>query len=117
MAITNTLLALGKLGLYNSHSLGYTNYPRSKNIHIFDFQNAKSEGSKANSGLDTTNGRHLRVELNFHDSTSDVLESPDDNTKLAMLKKRDSYKDTHLNTFIEFSKYIRINSSGILVVE
>ena len=117
LAVTSTLLSLGKLGSYAQSSLGYTTYPRSKNVHVYDFQSARAEQSSLNSGLDTTNGRHRRVELNFDTGASIAVTSPDDNTSLVTLKKASSFQDTALNTFLEFSKYIRINSAGILVVE
>ena len=116
-AMTNLLLSVGKLGLYNANALGASAYGRSKNVHAFDFQNCKEEGAKANSGINTTNGRHLRLELNWRSASSNVITSPTDNSVLTALDNGVDYKEAHLNCWLEFSKFLRINSAGILVVE
>lgn len=114
---TNLLLALGKLGSYHSSSLTYSNYPRSKNVQVYDFQNARDESKHSNSGLNSTNGNSLRIELNFHNSVNQEVSSPTDGENLCTLKKVNGFGDVHVNSFLMFSKHMRINSSGILIVE
>jgi hypothetical protein len=117
-ALVSTLISLGKFGRYYDSSLTHTTYPRSKNVHCFDFQNARVDSDTAHSGLDTTNGRSLRVELVFHTAGDDSVVSPaDPNVKLVTFTNTVSYRDVHLNTFMEFSKFLRVNSQGILVSE
>ena len=114
---TNLLLALGKLGSYHSSALTHSNYPRSKNALVYDFQTARDESKHSNSGLNSTNGNSLRLELNFHNSVTESVASPTDNSNLCTLKKVHGYQDVHLNSFLMFSKHMRINASGILIVE
>ena len=116
-AMTNLLLSMGRLGSYSTNALGYSAYPRSKNVHVFDFQTCKEEGHKANSGINSTNGRHLRLELNWRTGNSNTIESPTDNSVLTALDNSVDYKESHLNCWLEFSKFLRINKAGILVVE
>jgi hypothetical protein len=115
-AITNLLLSVGKLGLYNANALGSSAYGRSKNVHVFNFETCKEEVS-SNSGINTTNGRHLRLELSWRTGNSNVITSPTDNSVLTALDNGVDYKEAHLNCWLEFSKFLRINSAGILVVE
>ncbi|GMI59063.1 hypothetical protein ScalyP_jg8479 [Parmales sp. scaly parma] len=114
---TNLLLALGKLGSYHSSALTHSNYPRSKNALVYDFQTARDESKHSNSGLNSTNGNFLRLELNFHNSVTESVASPTDNLNLCTLKKVHGYQDVHLNSFLMFSKHMRINASGILIVD
>ena len=117
LAMTNLLLGVGKLGLYSQNALGYSAYPRSKNIHVFDFQTCREESLKANSGINSTNGRHLRLELNWRAGESAVIKSPTDNSVLTTLNNHVDYKEAHLDVWLEHSKFLRINSAGILVIE
>ena len=118
IALISSLISLGKFGHYHDSGVSSTTYSRSKNIHIYDFQNARSESATANSGISTVNGRNLRVELSFHDTDGESIISPDDaNVTLMTMTNYQPFKAIHLNTFLEFSKYLRINSEGILVSE
>ena len=117
-ALVSTLISLGKFGRYHDSSLTFTTYPRSKNVHCFDFQNARVDSDTAHSGLNTTNGRNLRVELSFHTAGDNSVVSPADaNLKLVTFTNTVSYRDVHLNTFMEYSKFLRVNNQGILVSE
>ena len=118
IALISSLISLGKFGHYHDSGVSSTTYSRSKNIHIYGFENARSESSTANSGISTVNGRNLRVELSFHDTDGQSIISPDDaNVTLMTMTNFQPYRAIHLNTFLEFSKYLRINSEGILVSE
>jgi hypothetical protein len=58
------------------------------------------------------------VELAFHTAGDDSVISPADaNVKLVTFTNTVSYRDVHLNTFMEFSKFLRVNNQGILVSE
>lgn len=117
-ALISTLISLGKFGRYHDSSCSSTTYPRSKNIHIYDFQNARVESATSHSGINTTNGRNLRVELAFHNTEGNSVMSPTDaDITLMTFTNTQPFREIHLNTFMEFSKYIRINSQGILVSE
>ena len=117
-AMVSTLISIGKFGRYHDSSLSSTTYPRSKNVHVYDFQNARYESDTALSGLNTTNGRNLRCELAFHSTGGDAVVSPaDPNLVLAAFTNTVPYREVQLNTFMEFSKYLRISSKGILVSE
>jgi hypothetical protein len=118
MALVSTLVSLGKFGKYHDSSATHTQYPRSKNVHVFNFEAAKVESATAHSGINTTNGRNLRLEVEFHNTAGESVVSPTDaDVTLMSFTNTVPYRDVHLNTFLEFSKYIRINSQGILVSE
>ena len=117
MALASTLISLGKFGTYQTHNLNSKDYFLSKNVHCFDFQNAKHESKSAHSGLNTTNGRYLRLEMEFNDTPGITVVSPTDNSILATLQPVGTYDKVNVTTFLEFSKMIRINSSGILCTE
>ena len=76
------------------------------------------ESDTALSGFNTTNGRNLRCELAFHSTGGDAVVSPaDPNLVLAAFTNTVPYREVQLNTFMEFSKYLRVSSKGILVSE
>jgi hypothetical protein len=85
---------------------------------VYNFENARAESATASSGISTVNGRNLRVELAFHDTEGQSVISPDDaDVTLVTMTNTQSYRAIQLNTFAEFSKYLRINGEGILVSE
>jgi len=67
LALASTLISMGKFGTYQTHNLNSKDYFTSKNVHSFDFQNAKNDSKSAHSGLNTTNGRYLRLEMEFNE--------------------------------------------------
>ena len=117
LSLASTLISMGKFGTYQTHNLNSKDYFTSKNVHAFDFQNAKHDSKTAHSGLNTTNGRYLRLEMEFNENPSVSVVSPTDNTVLATFNPVAGYRQVHLTTFLEYSKMIRINSSGILCTE
>ena len=50
-------------------------------------------------------------------SDDSVVSPVDADLKLVTFTNTVSYRDIHLNCFMEFSKYLRVNSQGILVSE
>ena len=108
---------MGKFGTYQTHNLNSKDYFTSKNVHSFDFKTAKHDSKSAHSGLNTTNGRYLRLEMEFNEAPSASIVSPTDNAVLATFNPVAGYSQVHLTTFLEYSKMIRINSSGILCTE
>ena len=117
LSLVSTLLSVGKFGRYYDNSLISTAYSRSKNIHVYNFENARTESATSHSGINTTNGRNLRCELAFHSANGESIVSPTDNTQLVVLTHATPFREIHLNTFLEFSKSIRVNNQGILVSE
>jgi len=78
----------------------------------------KSFCFRVGSRTNTTNGRNLRCELAFHSTGGDTVVSPaDPNLVLAAFTNMVPYREVQLNTFMEFSKYLRVSSKGILVSE
>ena len=117
LAMVSSLISLGTFGRYQTHNLNSKDYFTSKNVHVFNFENTRDSQNSVQSGINTTNGRNLRVELEFNDTPSTSVLSPTDNSVLANFDKVSSYSQVHLTSFIQFSKMIRINSSGILSTE
>ena len=118
IALISSLISLGKFGHYHDSGVSSTTYSRSKNVHVYNFESARAESATASSGISTVNGRNLRVELAFHDTEGQNVISPDDaNVTLVTMTNTQPYRAIQLNTFMEFSKYLRINGEGILVSE
>ena len=62
LSYTQTLLSQNLLPKQKSTGIQFTTYPRTQNIHIFDFEKVHHE---THSGEDTTSGRNLRMEIEF----------------------------------------------------
>jgi hypothetical protein len=69
ISYTQTLLSKGGLQKQKTTSIQFSTYPRTQNIHVFDFEKVLDE---THSGEDTTNGRNLRMELQFQQQANDI---------------------------------------------
>ncbi len=116
---TQTLLSIGRLQKQKSTSVVFTTYPRTQNIHVFDFDKVPDE---THSGEDTTNGRNLRMEIQFQSQADVPLV---DNTGAPiiaegnplLLKRAVTPNQCVLYFFQYFTKMINISSKGIAITE
>lgn len=119
ISYTQTLLSLGGLHKQKTTSIEFTTYPRTQNIHAFDFEKVHEE---THSGEDTTGGRNLRMELQFQSNT-DVQLVDDGGQAIQvggqplLLKRATTPSQCVVYFYQYFTKMINISSSGIAVTE
>jgi hypothetical protein len=116
---TQTLLSLGGLQKQKTTSIKFTTYPRTQNIHVFDFEKVQEE---THSGEDTTNGRNLRMEINFQQQNDlQLLDEAGQavvvNGNALMLKRSVAPNQCVLYFFQYFTKMMNISSKGIAITE
>jgi hypothetical protein len=102
------------------NSTSFTTYPRTQNVHVFDFEKVPDE---MYSGEDTTNGRTLKLEMQFH-SESDVKFVDDAGADVvggdgqALVMKRGMVpSESIVFIFQNFTKMLNVSSKGIAVTE
>ena len=66
LAYVNTLVAMNRFNRYRANSVTSKNYNRERNVHIFNFERVIGD-NETHSGLDTREGKLLRLELQFKD--------------------------------------------------
>jgi hypothetical protein len=94
-------------------------YPRTQNIHIFDFEKVLDE---THSGEDTTGGRNLRMEIEFQ-SHPDLQLVDDAGAAIVvagnpLLLKRGVAPNQCVAFFFHyFTKMMNVSSKGIAVTE
>ena len=119
LSYTQALLSLGDMPKQKSTSVQFTTYPRTQNIHVFDFEKVQDE---THSGEDTTNGRNLRMEIQFQ-SQADIplLDNADQaivvDGKQLLLKRGTSPNQCVLYFYQNFTKMMNISSKGIAITE
>ena len=119
LSYTQTLLSQNLLPKQKSTGIQFTTYPRTQNIHIFDFEKVHHE---THSGEDTTSGRNLRMEIEFQ-SHPDVQLLDDTGAPIVvggnpLLLKRGTTPNQCVVFFYQhFTKMINISSKGIAVTE
>ncbi len=119
IAYTQTLLSLGGLHKQKTTEIEFTTYPRTQNIHSFDFEKVFDEGQ---SGEDTSGGRNLRMELTFQ-SHVDVPLVDDAGAAIAvagnplLLKRAVSPNQCVVYFYQYFTKMMNISNKGIAITE
>jgi hypothetical protein len=119
LSYTQTLLSLGEMPKQKSTSVQFTTYPRTQNIHAFDFEKVQDE---THSGEDTTNGRNLRMEIQFQSQPDlPLFDNADQaivvNGNPLLLKRGVSPNECVLYFFQHFTKMMNISSKGIAITE
>ena len=114
--------SLQSVGMYNknkSNAISFSTFPRSQNIHVFDFEKVRDE---THSGEDTTNGRNIRMEIQFNSIASTKLLKNDGDAvqvdgKDIILKKEVNPNDSVIYLYQLFTRMINISGDGIAVTE
>jgi hypothetical protein len=115
MSYTQTLQSLGMLPKSKGNSITFATYPRSQNVHIFDFEKVRDE---THSGEDTTNGRNLRLEMEFNQIPAlQLVDDNDTGIAGAFLKREIKPADCVLYIYQQFTRMINISNAGIAVTE
>jgi hypothetical protein len=61
-------------GEWDCYRTSFATYPRTQNVHVFDFEKVPDE---LYSGEDTTNGRNLKLEVQFNSVSVQTLKDDD----------------------------------------
>ena len=120
MSYTQTLQSLGMLTKQKSNSITFTTFPRTQNVHIFDFEKVHDE---THSGEDTTNGRNLRMEVEFDSHDAIVLNDEngqpiaDEDGNALVFKRARNPNQCVVYLYQQFTRMINISKDGIAVTE
>jgi hypothetical protein len=120
LSYAQTLQSLGMLFKGKGNGTSFTTYPRTQNVHVFDFEKVPDE---MYSGEDTTNGRTLKLELEFQSDSAVTLKNNAgeeitgaDNQALAM-KRGVRPSDSIVYLYQHFTRMVNISNKGIAVTE
>ena len=111
--------SLGMLFKSKGNGTSFTTYPRTQNVHVFDFEKVPEE---MYGGEDTTNGRTLKLELQFNkdadvkmvnDAGADVMGA--DGQALVM-KRGMVPSESVVFIFQHFTTIINVSSKGLLLL-
>ena len=115
MSYVNTLVAMNRFNRNKANSITSKSYNRERNVHVFNFERVIGD-SETHSGLDTREGKLLRLELQFKDDPVIDLKRGD-NTVIATLRRGYSYNEVKVYAFLRFTRMINISNAGIGVSE
>ena len=120
LSYAQTLQSLGMLFKNKANGTSFTTYPRTQNVHVFDFEKVPDE---MYSGEDTTNGRTLKLELVFQAERDVNLTDANDVDLLGadqqplVLKKGSKPGDCIVFIYQNFTKMLNISNKGVAVTE
>jgi hypothetical protein len=120
LSYAQTLQTLGMLFKTKGNGTSFTTYPRTQNVHAFDFEKVPDE---AYAGEDTTNGRTLKLELQFNqdadvkivsDAGADVVGA---GGQALVMKRGMVPSESVVFIFQHFTRMLNVSSKGIAVTE
>ena len=115
LSYVNSLISTNRFNRYKANAISSKSYNRERNIHIFNFERVIGD-SDTHSGLDTRDGKLLRLELQFKNEPVLELKRPN-NTVVATLRRGYSYNEVKAYAFLRFTRMVNISGSGIGVSE
>ena len=98
-----------------ANSITSKSYNRERNVHVFNFERVIGD-CETHSGLDTREGKLLRLELQFKDDPVIDLKRAD-NSVIATLRRGYSHNEVKVYAFLRFTRMINISNAGIGVSE
>jgi hypothetical protein len=120
LSYAQTMQSLGMLFKAKGNGTSFSTYPRTQNIHVFDFEKVPDE---MYSGEDTTNGRTLTLEMQFNASDDVVLKDAagtplvGQNGEPLTMQRGAKPSDSVVYMFQNFTKMINISNKGIAVTD
>ena len=84
-------------------------------MHVFNFERVIGD-NETHSGLDTRDGKLLRLELQFKDEPLLELKRKN-NTVISTLRRGYSYNEVKVYAFLRFTRMVNISSAGIGISE
>jgi hypothetical protein len=120
LSYAQTMQSLGMLFKVKGNGTTFTTYPRTQNVHVFDFEKVPDE---MYSGEDTTNGRTLKLEMQFN-AVADVAIKDDAGNDVAgpndeplLMQKGVKPSDNIVYVYQNFTKMLNVSNKGIAVTE
>ena len=115
LSYVNTLVAMNRFNWNRANTVTSKNYGRERNVHVFNFERVIGD-SETHSGLDTREGKPLRLELQFkNDPVIDLKRA--DESSVATLRREYPYNEVKAYAFLRFTRMLNIAGSGIGVSE
>ena len=117
IAIANAAYKTPKQGLNLSGSIDKQSLTLTvaRNVHIFNFERVIGD-NETHSGLDTREGKLLRLELQFKDEPLLELKRKN-NSVVSTLRRGYSYNEVKVYAFLRFTRMVNISSAGIGISE
>ena len=115
LAYANSLVSMNRFNLYKANSITFKNYNRERNVHVFNFERVIGD-NETHSGLDTRDGKLLRLELQFKDEPLLELKRKN-NTVISTLRRGYSYNEVKVYAFLRFTRMVNISNAGIGISE
>jgi hypothetical protein len=115
LSYVNTLVATNRFNRNRGNTITSKNYNRERNVHIFNFERVIGD-SETHSGLDTRDGKLLRLELQFKVDPLIELKRKD-NSVVATLRRGYSYNEVKAYAFLRFTRMVNISGAGIGISE
>ena len=115
LAYANSLVSMNRFNRYKANSITFKNYNRERNVHIFNFERVIGD-NETHSGLDTRDGKLLRLELQFKDEPLLELKRKN-NTVIFTLRRGYSYNEVKVYAFLRFTRMVNISNAGIGISE
>jgi hypothetical protein len=120
LSYAQTLQSLGMLFKAKGNGTSFTTYPRTQNVHVFDFEKVPDE---MYSGEDTTNGRTLKLEMQFNaDSDVRIVNDAGEDVvggdgQVLVMKRGMVPSESIVFIYQNFTKMLNVSSKGIAVTE
>ena len=115
LSYVNTLVALNRFNRNRANSITAKSYNRERNVHVFNFERVIGD-SETHSGVDTREGKLLRLELQFKDDPTIQLKRAGGDS-VATLRRGYSYNEVKAYAFLRFTRMVNISGAGIGVSE
>jgi hypothetical protein len=115
LSYVNTLIAMNRFNRYRANSVTFKNYNRERNVHVFNFERVIGD-HETHSGVDTRDGKLLRLELQFkNDPLVELIRK--DSSVVSTIRRGYSYNEVKVYAFLRFARMVNISSAGIGVSE
>ena len=115
LSYVNTLVSMNRFNRNKANTITGKNYNRERNVHVFNFERVIGD-SETHSGLDTRDGKLLRLELQFKEDPALELKRKDKSV-VGTLRRGYSYNEVKAYAFLRFTRMINISGAGIGVSE
>ena len=110
LSFTNTLLSCNLLTKHKSNTVSWSQWHRSKNVHCFTFD--KIPDDSIFSGQNTTDGKTLRLEVEFANQPEEKLTLGANDY---VLKKAIDYREAVIYLFCRVTSLLEISNRGVSV--
>ena len=104
------MLACGAYSKHTSSSVTFNTWQRNKNVHAFNFEKVPDE--PVHSGQNTTDGRILRLEIEFQNHEAETLTA---GARQFTLKPAIDCSEAVIHLFAHVTSMLQISNKGVSV--